>query len=76
MRFMLKPKTAGTYRLFSVIADDASTAADLAKGLLERGCDEIEIVGLPDDVVYSMVDIERMAAEEKLRPNGDTGTTR
>jgi hypothetical protein len=63
MKFLLRPKTAGAYRLFSVIAEDAIMAIDLARGLIERGCDEVEISGVPDDAIYSIADLERMSAE-------------
>jgi hypothetical protein len=64
MRYTVRPKIGSGYGQFSVMAGDAREALELAKGLLERGVESVEILGT-DGALYDVADLERIVLEEE-----------
>ena len=66
MKYTVRPRHDHGNGAFSVIAQDAREALDVAKGLVERGVKDVEILD-ESGVAFDLVELER---ETTLAENG------
>ena len=66
MPYTIKPRTTEGYGSFGVLAGDAREALDIAKGMVERGIEEVEILN-EDGAPCTPVELERIVGGTELR---------
>jgi hypothetical protein len=64
MKYTIRPRNDQGYGSFSVVAGDAREALDLAKGIIERGVPNVEILD-ENGVVLDLAELERVIRESE-----------
>lgn len=62
MKFTIRPRNDQRNGAFSVLVEDPRTALDVAKGMVERGIPNVEILD-HDGIALDLAELERIAEE-------------